>query len=148
MKLLAKFFVVAIVPFLVIAMPLYMGFLWFGYGFGCGLGLGHNFDCRVFPSTLFFGAIAAFIFGVIFIVNLYKRNAFVRKVVLVGFVISVAVPWMLSVAYFSVSDSVRLARFEGITPSACAAGKPSVPWGRYLSSDQCYYALDMCDKIN
>lgn len=138
---LMKFLVGVSVPLV----PLSLGLLAASFSFGCGLGGGSNFDCRIIAPTILFSFVAALAAAAtISAAVIRKQNSTQAKRILFT---SFLVPAFLLTTYSVPSQDFRLKYFEGMTPQACATGKPIVPWGKYIHPDSCYLTFGMCEKV-
>ena len=122
-------------------------FSFFGLGFGCGLGVSRDFDCRVLTPLLGLAFLAHIILVILIGIFLSFKPRVSRVLIIIYFVL-LAVVILSFQLYSTLPKDFKLTYLEGYTEEACAKGGSIVPWGRNFSGDECYYRLDMCDKIN
>lgn len=122
-------------------------FSWFGLGFGCALGSSSAFDCRVILPIL----PIAFVVGIFSIFFLKNNNAYVKKIFLIIFWISVLLPLFLSIFYYSFPNHLQWKYFEGKpVAQSCDTGKWHIYWeekNNALDDSVCHSSFDICKQL-
>lgn len=134
------------VRFLLLPIPIILGFVAFGLGFGCGLGGGDDFTCRMAAPAFLLGVFVSVVTLILIFITPFPKR--VSKVVSTLFAASVIIPVILLLLPNILPQSTSVKYLEGITPEVCTTQKSIVPWGKtFISRDGCYSQFDMCDKV-